>query len=287
MGNNEQVHINKGVMARIRANLSNLSNSEREVSDFVSANPEKVIQMSLSDLANAAGVSDATALRFSRSIGFSGFNEMKMALVADLAVPADAIFEEILETDSIGTIARKVVQSNIQLLQDTANILDYEDFGKIIKLICAAKCIYVYSVGTSSPLAEVLYNRLFRLGYRSSPITDAYLQIMQVALLTKDDVLITISRSGAPSTLVKAVNIARSNGAKTIAITCDAHSPIAKAAEHCLTAVSREIRTEVVESPVTLITVIDAIYIALMMQDRSKTVNYQRKIWEAMTVFRK
>lgn len=287
MTGNKHIAVQKGALVRIRANYPRLSNAERKVSAFVSAHPEQIIHMTLVDLAKAAGVSDATALRFTRSIGFAGFNNMKMALVADLAVPVEAIFEEINDTDDISIITRKVCQANIQLLHDTVDTINNDTLAKAINIIRSVNRIFIYSVGTSAPLAEMLRSRLFRLSYHSIAITDAYLQIMQAAMLKKDDALIAISRSGEPSTLREAVVIARRNGVKTIAITCDAHSPIAQEAEYSITAVSKEIRSEIMASPVPLLSVIDVIYVVLVMQDKLKTVENQRIIWEAMAIFRK
>ena len=286
MTNKEQQIVSKGVLTRIRANYHNLSKAEKDVSSYVSANPEKVIHMSLIELAQKVGVSDATALRFSRSIGFTGYNDMKMALIADLAAPVEAIFEEINDDDDIPTITRKVFNKNVQLLLDTVETLEMEKIIQAIDTILSERRIYIFAVGTSAALADIFHSRLFRLGLNTVAITDAYLQIMQVSILSKQDALIAISRSGAPPTLCESVKIARNNGAKTIAITCDAHSPVASAAEISITAVAHEIRSEAVASPVTLLSVIDAIYVALVMQNKINTVDNQRKIWEAMKVFR-
>jgi len=287
MLNSSEAAVNKGVLVRIRANYQNLSNAEREVSDFVSAHPEKVVHMSLIELARSAGVSDATALRFSRSIGFEGYNDMKMALVADLALPVDAIFEEINDKDDIPTLTKKVFKNNIQLLSDTFETLDLTTIIEAVETIKSVDHVYVFAVGTSGALADILHSRLFRLGIKSVAITDSYLQIMQVPMLSKNDALIAISRSGAPPTLYETVKIARKNGVKTIAITCGAHSLIADEAEISIVGVANEIRTEVIASPVTLISLIDALYVSLVMQDKILTVDNQRKIWEAMKVFRK
>ena len=285
----ESVNVNsiqKGVLVRIRATLRVLSPSERQVSDFVTAHPDRVVHMSLIELAEAAGVSDATALRFTRSIGFSGFNEFKMALIADLSTPVEAIFEEITPRDDIPAIARKVFQANLQLLYDALDILDTDAITNAIQHLRSASTIYVFAVGTSAPLANIFYDQLFRLGYRACPVTDTYLQLMQSSILTENDVVVIISRSGLPITLQNAEIMAREQGAVIIAVTTDANSPIAKNADIVISGVSREIRGDVLASSVTMITILDALYIVLATQDIDKTIENQRRIWESMATLK-
>ncbi len=278
--------LGKSVMSRIRANFHALSNSERHVAEYILSHQEESIHMSLIEIAEASEVSDATVVRFIRSIGFSGLNELKMTLAADSVKPSEAIFEEINDGDDISTIIQKIFLSNIQLLQDTLNNLQTESISQVIEIINSAKNIYIFAVATSAPLANILYNRIFRLGYRVNSVTDAYLQLMQSAIMTKDDLGIIISRSGTPITLIDVIKQARSNGAKTIAITCDSSSDIARTADISISGVTREIRSDSFETPVALATILDVLYIGLEMKDKTKSTQNQNKIWNAISKMR-
>lgn len=270
-------------MSRIRANFHTLSNSERHVAEFVLSHPEESFHMSLIEIAEASKVSDATVVRFFRSIGFSRLSELKISLAADSTKPSEAIFEEINDGDDISTIIRKIFLSNMQLLQDTLNTLQADVISQALELINSAQNIYIFAVATSAPLANILNNRIFRLGYRVNTITDAYLQLMQSAIMTKADLGIIISRSGAPITLVDVIKQARNNGAKTIAITCDSSSDIARKADISITGVSREIRSDIFETPVVLVTILDILYTGLEMYDKTKSSQNQNKIWNALS----
>lgn len=279
--------VTKSVMAHIRANFHTLSNSEKLVADYVTAHPEEVIRMSLMELAEASGVSDATALRFTRSIGFTGFNDLKMSLVADSVSPIEAIFEEISPNDNLHTIARKIINANIQLLNDTLNVLDINAISKAIDWIRGAEGIYIFAVGTSAPLANTLYGRIFRLGYRVTALTESYLSIMQASILGSKDLAIIISRSGRPNVLTEIIKLCRQNGTKTIAITCDSCSPVAQASELVITVVSREVRADVFASPVALSSVLEIIYTGLEVKNQLLSTQNQNKIWQALEGLRK
>ena len=278
--------LGKSVMSRIRANFHTLSNSERRVAEYILSHPEESIHMSLIEIADASTVSDATVVRFIRSIGFPGLNELKVTLAADSVKSSEAIFEEINDGDDISTITRKIFLSNIQLLQDTLNNLQTESILQALEIINSAQNIYIFAVATSAPLANILYNRIFRLGYRVNTITDAYLQLMQSAIMTKDDLGIVISRSGTPITLIDVMKQARSNGSKTIAITCDSSSDIARTADISICGVTREIRSDIFETPVALATILDVLYVGLEMNNKAKSAQNQNKIWNALSKLR-
>jgi RpiR family transcriptional regulator, carbohydrate utilization regulator len=274
--------IPKSVLSHIRAHFNALSTSERYVADFVTAHPEKVIHMSLMELAEASGVSDATALRFSRVIGFNGFNDLKLALVADNVKPIEAIFEEISDQDDLQVVIRKIFNANIQLLQDTLNVLDVDTIARAIQWIHSAENIYIFAVGTSAPLADMLYQRIFRLGYRVVSLTETYIATMQAAIVKQEDLAIFISRSGRPTTLCAIHELVHSRGIRTIAITSDSSSPISSNSDLQITAVSREVRSDIYASPVATASVLDVLCIGLEMLDPALSVQNQGQIWEAL-----
>src|SRR3546814_20448937 len=68
------------LLARISASLDALRKSERAVADFVLAHPDQVLQLSIAELADHAGVSQPHVARFARPLGFSGDREFKLRL---------------------------------------------------------------------------------------------------------------------------------------------------------------------------------------------------------------
>ena len=64
----------------LRDKHNDLTKSGRLVADYLVQHPEEAQYLSISSLAKTCGVAEATIFRFCRSLGFDGYNEMKIAL---------------------------------------------------------------------------------------------------------------------------------------------------------------------------------------------------------------
>jgi RpiR family carbohydrate utilization transcriptional regulator len=81
--------------------LSHLRKSERKVAEFVLKEPLGVIRMRIVDLAQQAGVSEPTVVRFCRAVGCHGFQDFKLALAQQLA--SSPSYGQIAVTDTDST----------------------------------------------------------------------------------------------------------------------------------------------------------------------------------------
>jgi RpiR family transcriptional regulator, carbohydrate utilization regulator len=269
-------------LSLIRSHLSEFAASEMRVAQWVLQNPEKVLRLPMALLAQECGVSDTTVLRFCRTIGFTGYTDLKLSIARDIARPPHIIHDEVDEKDDIKTIAQKIFHFNIQALQDTLEVMDFEALSKAIDLISQSKKILIIAVGTSGSIADTLYVRLFRLGLNCIVETDSYLQLMQAALFGPGDLVIGISQSGSSTDPILTLQAAKKNEASTICITSNAQSPITEYADVTLLGVSREIRAETIASRLALITIVDLLYVALSLRDVTGSVEKEKRIWEVV-----
>jgi DNA-binding MurR/RpiR family transcriptional regulator len=278
---------NENLMPQTRFRVNVLSASEKRVMEFVSTHQNDVINMSMISIAKEVGVSDATVLRFVRSIGFNGFNAFKIALAAELMHPKDAIFESIKSDDTYGVIIQKIIGSNIQVLKDTLYTVDIPSLRKVIAKIKKARRIFCCAVGTSAHMAQWFYDRLFRLEYPVTAVVDPIHMYTQAAIAKNDELFFFISRSGYPVTLIKIMRILRKQHPEVtrILITCDASSPMAKLSDIHLVGVSRERDPDIAGSAVSISSIIDIIYTCLELTEISKTSENQQKIWEASNFY--
>lgn len=238
--------------------------------------------MTLADVANECGVSDATVLRFCRSIGYHRWLEFKIDLTQALPNAPEQILDEVTEDDSADQIARKVFNCAIQALTDTLAVLDANSFKQALELITTADRILIVGVGTSGPMANEMYNRFLRLGLNCHVQTDSYIQAMQSALLTSKDLLITISQTGDSSDPLRTTEVAKSMGCRVMIITGNTGSKLTELADVVLLSVSHESRIETIASRIAQYAIIHALYVGLAMQDVESTVSKEKLIWEAM-----
>jgi DNA-binding MurR/RpiR family transcriptional regulator len=269
-------------LARMRAVYPSLPPSERKVLDVILENFEEVIRMTLAELAQRSGVSDATVVRLCRSLGFNNFLELKISLTRSINDSSRLIHDQVREGDSSAAVARKVLQAAMQAIQDTLHVLDEDAFEKAVDLMYHADRILIAGVGTSGPLAHELYNRLIRLRMNCHVHTDIYLQVVEAALLTGRDVVVVISQNGNTIGPVRTAAEARRKGARVICITGNAVSELSEYADVILLSVSHETRLETIDSRVVQHAMLQSLYVALAMRMMSAANESESLIWEAL-----
>ena len=265
-------------ITRIRSRTLALSESERRVSSWILEHAEKVLYLSMSQIAQECEVSDTTVLRMCRNAGFIGFTDLKLSLAQDMASPTQLIHESISQSDDPMAIVRKVFTSNIQALYDTLEMVDEATLKKAVQLIESAGRILVAGVGGSSIIAQNFYQRLFRLGIPCDAPMDVQLQIMHSTLLRAGDLAIAVSYSGSTKDMDLVFTEAKRNGASTILITGNTQSKLAEKADLILVSVSHEIRSEPVAARIAQLTLVDSIFILYSFLHMEETLAVEKKI---------
>ena len=269
-------------LVRMRAAYPALPPSERKVVDYILNHAQDMIRETLAEVALHSGVSDATVVRLCRSLGYNNFMELKLSLSRSLDNPSGLIHEDVREGDGAASIARKVLQTSIQAVQDTLSVFDDSAFDRAIDLMHGADRILIAGVGTSGPLAHEMYNRLIRLRMNCHVHTDIYLQVIEAALLTDRDVVLLISQNGTSFGPIRTATEARRRGAKVIVITGNAVSALSELADVILLTVSHETNIEAIDSRVVQHALVQAIYVALAMRMLSSANESEKLIWEAL-----
>ncbi len=261
---------------RIQSSYPQFSEKEKLVADYIVNNPDKIIHSSISQVADDLGVSDATVFRFCRTVGYKGYQALKIALASEIRVssPMTDIHEKISVEDDEKTIAVKVFQSNIRTLDDTMQIIDGKQLKKAIDAIVNAKKIELYGNGGSGIVAMDGHHKLLRIGIPSVAYTDSHLQIMSASQLSPEDVVILISHSGASKDILEVLEVIKKNGATSIGITNFARSPLSKSVDIPLFTVSQETeyRPEASASRLAQLSILDALFVnvSVILNDKMK-----------------
>ncbi|MER3554717.1 MAG: MurR/RpiR family transcriptional regulator [Meiothermus sp.] len=232
-----------GALASLRSLGSGMTPALRKIADYVQNDPEQLLYQTVVEVAEASGSSEASVIRFCRDLGFSGFQEFKLALASDLAAsPVGLSPQEDPRTpeEALEYVAHHAQQA----IQDTRSLLDLKAVGEAVRLILKAKRIDIYGVGASGVTAQDFAYKFLRLGYAAQSYTDPHLAAMSAATLGDGALALAITRSGTTIDTVKALELARRSGAKTLAVTARLKSPVARAADVVLV-------TSVAESPLT------------------------------------
>jgi len=264
----------------ITGHLNTLSTAERKVGEFVLANVKEVAAFTVAETAQAAGVSEATVVRFCRSVGYKGYLDFRFELVKMLGDPVRNLHGDIEPNDDIAKIAERTIYSGIASLRDTLAIIDADAIESAVKAAKEAGYIMIVGVGTSAPFALDLYHKLIRLGLNCEALTDPYTQLIKIALLSPGDMVIALTHSGASAEPVDALRYARERGAVTVAITGSVPSPITHHSDIILQYGARETRLEPVIARIAQLAICDVFFMSLAMQDVVRSDANEKKIWE-------
>jgi RpiR family carbohydrate utilization transcriptional regulator len=259
-------------LASIRSSLDSLRNSEKKVAKCVLGDPEAVVSASITELAEKAGTSEPTVIRFCRRLGLGGYMELRLNLARDLP-SANYIFENVSAADSLAEIAGKILNAHREALSNTLNKLDLDDLEAAVCALQAARRIEFYGLGGSAIVARDAHHKFFRLGMPCVAYDDPHMQVMSAALLTPDDVVVVISHTGSTKDIIDSAKVARKAGAKIIGILGSENAPLSKVCDIALSVFSKEValRLAPMTSRLVQLAVVDVLFVTVAMRDFSDT----------------
>lgn len=219
------------IVSRLQRISDELAPAERRVAGIVNADYEAATRLTIAELAARADVSQPTVTRFCRSVGCASFSEFKINLATTLTVAAAYLRSDRVFDDDAGQLARTVMTRAAAAVRECLDQIDTAVVGRAIEELARCRRIDIYGQGGgSAAMIEDAKLRLFRLGLPVAAYSDGHQQRMSAATLQPGDGVLAISNSGRSKPVVEAVEIARSFGAITVAITRPG-TPLAAAAE--------------------------------------------------------
>lgn len=250
------------LMVDVRGLLPSLNEQERKVAEYVLDHPEEVVRLAISDLAQAAQVSDATIFRFCRKVGARGYQDFKILLAQELSSTPVLVYRAIAPNDSLGEMVEKVIAAGLKALQDTWQALDLKQLDRTLEVILAANKVDIYGAGGSGLTARELHGKLLQLGLNARVYQDTETQMISAALLEEGDAAIGISYSGRLRETVESLALARTRGATTMAITNHPGTPITQVADLVLltAAPHQSSRGDPLSARVAQLALVDVLY---------------------------
>ena len=202
-------------LTRIRSSYNQFTKAEKRVADFILQNPNRVLFMSISDLAETCMVGDTSVFRFCNQ-------EFKMTL--SLSMRGNKKMEEgntgeITLGDKITDLADKVLQDTISSIRESYSLLDFSQVSLAMEALSGAKRILFFGVGASMLTAMKAMNKFHRIEpkvYCSEMVSQ---QLMSAATMEEGDVAVIFSYSGATRDIVEIAKLAKESKATVIAIT--------------------------------------------------------------------
>ncbi len=160
---------------RIAGRYPQLSPSEQRIVLFFRDNREEVLIASAAALAAKTGTSDATVLRATRRLGFTGLDDLRRTLADELRAslsPAARLTRTLGEVgDSLSAAFAMTLDVHRRSLESLRSIAA-EHFEKAVAGIVAARRVVVFGIGPSSAIADYLVVQLGRFGLDAASLTN-------------------------------------------------------------------------------------------------------------------
>ncbi|MBO9186858.1 MurR/RpiR family transcriptional regulator [Rhizobium sp. L80/93] len=279
----------KAVGPRIRMMMPLLTPLEAKVVDTVFALRDFSDGTSLKQIADDAGVSEAMVVKITKKLGFAGYRDFRTAVSQYNRQPTAEMHQELSADDTSQEIVQKVFRTSINALEETLSILDMEAFDRASDLIHRARQRDFYGVGGSAQIARDVAHKFLRIGVRANMFDDSHMMLMSASLLGDGDIAIGFSHSGNTTAVIEAIQLARRNGARTIAITNYNSSALAQSADVvlCSTAQGSPLMGENAAARIAQLNILDAIFVSVAQRDYQAAERNLDRTMSAVTSKRK
>ncbi len=207
-----------------------MSPAQKKIADYISENDEVASFMTAARLGKAAGVSEATVVRFTAMLGYDKYSEFQQAMIDEIQsrlVSDKKSTTNKLKADPSG-LMKKVLVHDAQNIVDSIHMVPDAVFDMAVDMLNEAEHIYVLGIRNCAPLADILsyYLGVIRPGVRSVTSNNISELYEQMNWIGKGDVLVGISFPRYSLRTLKAMDYANSRGARLISVTDSEYSPM-------------------------------------------------------------
>lgn len=221
---------------RLLEHIGGLSRQQKLIAEYLLENLQELPFLSVPQVAKRSGASEATVVRLCQSIGFTGFSDMKMALVDNLREEmalADQGGEQAdIGRDDVLASMAELEQHNIRRSLDN---IDRKTFENVATTLFRADHIFTFGIGISAHLAELAAYLFTEHGLRSNCFGTYFTSPReQLVTMRATDVLFVFSLPPYSRQTIEVIDEARERGVKTVAVTDRLTAPAALSSDQSL-----------------------------------------------------
>ncbi len=210
----------------IDRNIVEVKEQEQKVAEYLLEHEDELLKLAVGEIAEGAGVSKATVVRFCKSLGFSGLKEFKIFYQS-----GGNSVEEVPELDwesEDAQITELLLSHSVRSLEGSLFNTNAREFTQAANLLLRARNITVIGIGGSKIVAQYFYAELSRLGMRITVLSDHFELCQLQHSFEREDIIFCISCSGETKDPATFVTKAREDGAGIITLTNSPESTIAR-----------------------------------------------------------
>jgi DNA-binding MurR/RpiR family transcriptional regulator len=209
---------------RLEDHFQHLTKSERRIASFLLANHDEAAFLPAAELAQRMGVSQATIVRFARAVGYDSFPELRHCLQEMFrakVTPASRLQRKLADLHTgEGHVLHKILAMELQYLTEAERSIDPADFDRAVEIIAGGRRVFVFGIGPSRILAELVLIRLRRFGFPTYNLNESGRDLLEKLLLLKpDDAVLATGFHRVTGELVAVLDYARKIGCPAVLLT--------------------------------------------------------------------
>ena len=272
---------------KISSAYYSLTAAEKKVADYVIIHQQESQYMSISELAEACGVAEATISRFARRLNYKGYNAFKLAVAHSTAgrSAGNPLSGQVLAEDGVSDVCQKLFAANVDAMEQTLSLLRPEDVTAAGDLLERADKVLCMGQGGSMVMAQEAAHLFSTAFGKYFAVTDSHMQAIAATQLGPRDVILYFSYSGATRDMVENCLLARERGAKVILVTRFPKSPGAALASVVLQCGANEnpLQMGSVAARIAMIFVLDVLFSEVCRPDLPACRARRRQVADALS----
>ena len=251
-----------GILVELKSKKNTLTKTEKSLADYIIEHTEEVVYMSIYELAGTIETSIPTVTRLVKKLGFKGFREFKIALASEITL-LNGNINVVKKPDSGVELVNKIFSRNVNNLQHTKSLLQTDKLIELCKMIAKSKKLVLFGVGASSLVAQYAALRFAHIDIQAEAYNDAIMMLLSAKRLHKNSIAIGISHSGRTEMVIKAIEMAKKNGAKTVGLSNYLESPLSRVCDYlfCTAYPENKVSSAALSSNIAQMAIIDTMYL--------------------------
>jgi DNA-binding MurR/RpiR family transcriptional regulator len=202
---------------------SQLTKSEKKIADYLLRSQDEAAFLAAGEIASHLKLSEPTIVRFARKLGFEGYPALREALQENFRQRMTHSTRLRSRLDNLregGDLFERLVTSEIDYLTEAMHTLSRASLDAAVDLLRTHQRIFVYGLGPSTSLVDLLDIRLTRTARQVIPLKTSGREIIEpMMLMTGSDLLIAIGFYNPNPSLRMVLDFAGERGTPVILLT--------------------------------------------------------------------
>ena len=193
---NHEIQNPVGFSQLISEHFPLFTKSEKRIANFLNQNQDDAAFLSAGEIAERLQLSEATMVRFARSLGFDSYPSMRVALQDSFRhrlTHSARLRSRLDDFREAGDIFERLVASEIDYLTEALQTIDRNALNAAVELLRTHQRVFVFGLGPSLSLVDLLEIRLTRSARNVILLNTSGREMLEpMLLMNSSDLLIAI-----------------------------------------------------------------------------------------------